>query len=188
MPGRHIAVDQAHAKEIFAAYENESILSIVVFKNGIIDFQRIKDFIDVINSLYAKRKNNKDFISNVKEFYSKKGPNPSCSSKQNHRERLIELDALNNNDNLATFKVECTEDFLFDEKTASVCVYKSKTENKQKGRNNRKGKSNRKGKNKETENTVILSDKGTINFHVINIGSKTSPSFVITHFVKNGSN
>ena len=72
MPGRHIAVDRAHAKQIFSANKNESILSIVVFKNEKIDFQRIEDFIMVINSVYADSENDDDFIENVKGFYSKK--------------------------------------------------------------------------------------------------------------------
>ena len=101
MPGRHIAVDRAHAKQIFSANKNESILSIVVFKNEKIDFQRIEDFIMVINSVYADSENDDDFIENVKGFYSKKKPLPACLSelKTGIRNGLYDLKANKNKTN-----------------------------------------------------------------------------------------
>ena len=169
MPGRHIAVDQAHAEEIFAANENESILSIVVFKNGKIDFERIEDFIMVINSFYAYSEKDADFIEKVKGFYSKKEQLPACFSelKTGIRNGLYDLKANKNKNKLAEFEVSCTEEFLFEKDTTFISVYK------------RSNRSERKAESK-----TIRKQKKQIKCRLTNIGSSTSPTFVITHFVK----
>jgi hypothetical protein len=169
MPGRHIAVDRDHAKQIFKANGNESILSIVVFKNGIIDFQKIEDFIMVINSVYADSENDDDFIENVKGFYSKKKPLPACFSelKTGIRNGLYDLKANKNKNKLTEFKVSCTEEFLFDKDNTTISVYKSSDRSERKA-----------------ESKTIRKQKKQINCRLTNAGSNTSPSFVITHFVK----
>ena len=167
MPGRHIAVNQTHARQIFEANKNCPILSIVYFKDEKVDFNKINQFIGVINN-FAINTKDEHFIKRVKSFYSKRKCDIPISDKFRpaHRKGLLDIKKHNSKNTVTEYKVTSTPEFLFN-KNATISVYKR-----------------RNSTDREAKSETLRNRKKQLSFIVSNRSKEEKPLFVITHFVK----